>query len=103
MHEGTRVTADRLLDLDAARNEFAQRLVLCLEESDFTNGLLAHLSDILNPYRNAGRCSVWVDYRRSGVRAQIEFHKDWRVQPTEMLLRRLRGLVGEPRVKLEYV
>jgi len=99
--ESLRLNAERVLDMDAARNEYAQRLVLSLDASRFGNGLLDHLASTLAPYRE-GRCPVWVDYTRPGIRAEILFDQTWKVRPAERLLRQLRGLVGEEKVRLEY-
>ena len=98
--ESMRLNAERLLDMDSARNEYARRLVLALHPDDFGNGLLNNLADALAPYRQ-GQCPVWVDYTRPGARARISFDQTWRVRPTETLLRHLRQLVGD-RVTLEY-
>ena len=99
--DSMRVNAERVLDMDAARHEYATRLVLSLDAGHFQNGLLDHLVEALNPYRE-GRCSVWVDYRGADAQAQIIFDRSWRVQPNEALLRELQSLIGERRVRLEY-
>ncbi len=96
-----RVNAERVLDLDTARNEYARRLVLSLDTGSFGNGLLDHLAAALAPYRQ-GKCPVWVDYRGVSARAEIVLGQDWRVQPSEALLRELRGLVGEEKVSMVY-
>jgi DNA polymerase-3 subunit alpha len=99
--ESMRVNAEGIMDMDQARNEYAQRLVLSLDASRFGNGLLEHLAEVLAPHRE-GRCPVWVDYRRPGAQAQIVLDQSWRIRPTEALLRDLKGLTGEHLVRLEY-
>ena len=99
--ESWRVNAERVLDLDTARNEYARRLVLSLDTGSFDNGLLDHLAAALAPYRQ-GKCPVWVDYRGTSARADIVFGQDWQVQPSEALLRELRGLVGDEEVRIVY-
>jgi DNA polymerase-3 subunit alpha len=99
--ESLRLNAERALDLDTARNEYARRLLIQLEASRFGNGLLDHLAATLAPYRQ-GNCPVCIDYRGAGAQAEIVFGRDWQVKPAEELLRRLRELVGEEHVQLVY-
>ena len=99
--ESLRLNAERALDLDTARNEYARRLLIQLEASRFGNGLLDHLAATLAPYRQ-GNCPVCIDYRGTGAQAEIVFGRDWQIKPAEDLLRRLRDLVGEEHVRLVY-
>ncbi|HYQ91065.1 MAG TPA: DNA polymerase III subunit alpha, partial [Candidatus Competibacteraceae bacterium] len=99
--EGLRVNVDRVLDIDAARQEYARTLVLSLDASRFNNGLLEHLVATLAPHRQ-GKCQIQVDYTRTDARASIILGQDWRVKPSEALLRELRGLVGEEKVRVVY-
>ncbi len=99
--DSMRVNAERVLDKDAVRNEYATRLVLSLDAGNFRNGLLDHLIATLTPHRE-GRCSIWVHYRGADAQAQIIFDQSWKVQPNEALLQQLQSLIGERRVRLEY-
>lgn len=99
--EEIRLNAEQLLDLDAARNAFAKRLVLQLHTHHFGKGLLDHLAETLAPYR-PGQCPVWIDYTGTHARAEIVFGADWQITPADTLLRSLRKLVGEQHVNLVY-
>ncbi|MFO1428621.1 MAG: OB-fold nucleic acid binding domain-containing protein [Candidatus Competibacteraceae bacterium] len=99
--EGLRVNVDRVLDIDTARQEYARTLVLSLDAGRFNNGLLEHLAATLAPHRQ-GKCQIQVDYTRTDARASIVLGQDWRVKPSEALLRELRGLVGEEKVRVVY-
>jgi len=99
--EATRLNAERLLNLDTARSEYARRLRLTLDASLFGNGLVNHLADTLTPFRD-GQCPVWVDYHRPGARAELTLGAAWKVRPEERLLRELRQLVGQQAVRVEY-
>ncbi len=99
--EGLRVNVDRVLDMDAARQEYARTLVLSLDVSRFNNGLLEHLAATLAPHRQ-GKCQIQVDYTGADARASIVLGQDWRVKPSEVLLKELRGLVGEEKVRVVY-
>ncbi len=99
--DSLRVNVERVLDMDAARDEYARRLVLAVEAGRCGNGLLEHLATALSPWRQ-GKCPVWVDYTGAGVSAAIVLGENWRVKPSEALLRELRGLVGEEKVRVVY-
>lgn len=99
--ETTRLNAERLLNLDTARHEYARRLRLTLDASHFGNGLVDHLANALTPFRE-GRCPIRVEYQRPGARAELTLGTTWKVRPEERLLRELRQLVGEQAVALEY-
>ena len=99
--ESLRVNVERVLDMDAARQEYARTLVLSLDASRFNNGLLEHLAATLAPYRQ-GKCQIRVDYAGADARASIVLGQDWRVKPNEVLLKELRGLVGEEKVRVVY-
>ncbi len=99
--DSQRLTANRIHDLDGARERFARRLVLAIDAGQFGNGLLHELTEALTPYRS-GNCPLHIDYTRPGARAELVCDSDWQVHPAEPLLRRLRGLIGGERVRLEY-
>ena len=99
--DSLRLTAERILDFDSARDEYARRLVLKLSEQQFSNGLVDELAGALASYRQ-GKCQILVDYTGLGARAELSFGDDWRIKPAEPLLQQLRNLIGEKQVNLEY-
>jgi DNA polymerase-3 subunit alpha len=99
--DSLRLTAEQVLDLDAARNEYARRLVLSVDARRFSNGLVEQLAATLAPYRQ-GNCTVWVDYQRAGARADIVFGPEWRVKPSTALLTDLQRLLGGGNVQVRY-
>lgn len=98
---GFTLTAERIFDLERAREEFLRRLVLRIDSARAMNGLIAELRGILAPYRK-GPCSVTIDYHRPEAVAMLILGQDWRVHPTDALLDRLKTLLGEDGVRLEY-
>jgi DNA polymerase-3 subunit alpha len=98
---GLKMSAKTLYDIDHAREAFAKRLVLELEQAQTVNGFVPALAQVLKPYRE-GRCPVRIDYRRDGARAQLTLGQEWRVKPTDELVRRLSELAGAGRVRIEY-
>jgi len=103
--DSLRLTAERIMDIDTAREDYVRRLVLKLNQQQFNNGLgkslLDELVGTLTPYRD-GKCRISVDYTREGAKAELTFGEDWRIKPAEPLLQQLRALVGATQVELEY-
>ena len=101
--DSVRVTANSLLDMDTARSEYARRLILDLDASRFGHdkALVNELAGMLGQYRQ-GQCPVWISYSCPGARARLSLADEWRIKPAEPLLQRLRSLVGEDKVMLEY-
>ncbi|HHH47695.1 MAG TPA: DNA polymerase III subunit alpha, partial [Gammaproteobacteria bacterium] len=98
---GIKMSARKVYDIDNARESFARRLVLTLKQEQTVNGFVQDLAQVLMPFRE-GRCTVRVEYHRPDAQAQLTFGPDWRVRPTDELLRRITELAGEGSVRIEY-
>jgi DNA polymerase-3 subunit alpha len=98
---GMKMSARKIYDIDHAREAFAKRLVLQVEQSRAGNGFIGELAQVLSPYRE-GHCPVQLDYQRPDACAQIQLGPEWRVRPTDELIRRLDELAGKDRVRVEY-
>lgn len=98
---GVKMSAQKIYDIDHAREAFAKRLVLSVDEKKAGNGFIKELAEVLSPYRE-GHCPVLVDYQRPDATAQIQLGRDWRVRPTDELIRRLDELAGREHVRVEY-
>ncbi len=98
---GYKMSARNLYDLDQAREHFARRLVVAVAERQAGNGFIPGLQTALSPFRE-GNCPVILDYRAGHARAEIQLGRQWRVHPTDELLHRLREMVGEEGVRVEY-
>ncbi len=98
---GIKMSARKVYDIDNARESFAKRLVLTLNQGQTVNGFVQDLAQVLAPFRE-GRCAVRVEYHRPDARAQLTLGPDWRVRPTDELLRRITKLAGEGSVRIEY-
>ncbi|MDG4551377.1 MAG: DNA polymerase III subunit alpha [Candidatus Contendobacter sp.] len=101
-NQTTRLTVERVLDLDGARAEYARRLVVRLDAERCRTGVLRQLADVLTEHRAGGRCAVWVEYVGSGARVELAFGPSWQVRSSEALLKRLRELAGAEAVQLRY-
>ena len=98
---GVKMSAQKIYDIDHAREAFAKRLVLSVDEKKAGNGFIKELAEVLSPFRE-GHCPVLVDYHRPDATAQIQLGRDWRVRPTDELIRRLDELAGREHVRVEY-
>ncbi len=98
---GVKMSAQKIYDIDHAREAFARRLVLKVDKNKAGNGFIKELAEVLSPFRE-GHCPVMVDYIGQGANAQIQLGKDWRVRPTDELIRRLDELAGREQVRVEY-
>jgi len=65
------------------------------------SALIGQLSSTLAAFRG-GRVPVVIDYRRSAARGLLRLGDDWRVQPTDELIKRLRRLLGADGVQVSY-
>jgi DNA polymerase-3 subunit alpha len=98
---GLVLRAEDVFDLELARNHFAKRLVVAVDEGKAGNGFADSLERVLGPYCE-GRCPVQLDYARRDARVRLALGEQWRVRPSEELLHRLQQLAGPDAVRLEY-
>jgi DNA polymerase-3 subunit alpha len=99
-----RVTAERVLDLDAAREQYVRRIdvLWCANGGGPAQSFVQALRDTLAPYRSDRGCRVDVCYRGDGAKARLTLGDAWRVRPARELLDRLRALAGDTAVRLVY-
>ena len=98
---GFRMSADDIYDIDQARGIYARRLELEVGKQMAVNGFPRSLVEVLQPFRD-GSCPVWLNYHSDEARAQMVLGQQWRVQPTDELLRRLRDVLGNEAVEVVY-
>ena len=98
---GYRITADTIYDITEARQKFAQRLEINLQENTEGHSIIGQLNQVLNPFRE-GACPVWINYTRSDVTAKLSLSEEWCVQPSDELISRLDKLAGENSVSVVY-
>jgi DNA polymerase-3 subunit alpha len=98
---GCSMTVQKLSDLDTAREAYARNVVIRLGEDGVGSGLLDEIRDTVNVYRH-GRTGLCIDYLRSDASVRLPLGDDWRVHPTQELLKRLSELVGSESVEVEY-
>jgi DNA polymerase-3 subunit alpha len=98
---GHSLEAERISDIEATREMSAKRLVLQLDSTRAANGFATELREILEPHR-PGPCPVVIDYARPDATARVTLGESWRVRPSDEMLARLKTVLGEEGVRLEY-
>ncbi len=99
--EGWRLTAKRLLDIDAAREQQARRLILQWPADGEGVDHVRRLIDILKPYVG-GSCSIQVNYRAAGASASLSLDEQWLVRPAPELIEQLKRFVGPENLRIVY-
>jgi len=95
--EGLRISAERLFDLQAARQRYARAIrITC-------NGGSAggKLREVLAPYRG-GTCPVSVAYSSGGAQCEIELGSAWRVNLQDELIQSLGEWLKPENVDIVY-
>jgi DNA polymerase-3 subunit alpha len=98
---GCSMTVQKLSDLDTARETFARNVVIRIGGDRLGNGLIDEIRDAIKVHRH-GRTGLCIDYLRSDASVRLPLGDDWRVHPTQELLKRLGDLVGPESVDVEY-
>ena len=98
---GFRLSAEKINDIDQAREVYAKRLVVRLDGRLLDSHPAMALADLLAPYRD-GSCPVTLDYRNATARAPLHLDEGWRVRPASELLQRLGEWAGPEHVQVVY-
>ena len=80
-----RLNAERIYEIDQAREVYAKRLVVDVAEVKAGNGFVHSLANVLLPFCE-GSCPVGIRYLGSSAQAHITLGSEWRVHPTDELL-----------------
>ena len=96
-----RISARKITDLNAVREQQARRLVLNLPQKSDRNAMLTRLAEVLAPWRN-GPCQVTVQYRTAQASGALDLGPEWNVRPGRELLEHLEELVGREGMRVLY-
>ncbi len=92
-----RITAEKIYDLEAARNKFARGVRLtCNGQSSATK-----LRELLQPYRN-GSCPVTLVYHNQKASCEIQLGTEWCISINDNLMQSLGAWLHEKNVKVLY-
>jgi DNA polymerase-3 subunit alpha len=96
---GLRVSADKVMDIAAARVAFGKQFAFSLSKRIDA----AQIKDILAPYRQEGGLPLTMRYMRDGVGScEIRLADDWRVAPADALKQLLAERLGVKGATVEY-
>lgn len=94
-----RVTADKIYDMDTARETFSAGLRITLRQPDLN--VIENMKALLHTARG-GSTPVVVDYANQDARARIHLPQEWCVHPSTKLLHELKVTPGVGHVACEY-
>ena len=103
-----KLRVENLLTIEEARSRYAQGVRIQLRENTGAIDIASRLRSCLEPYRrDETGCQVVVDYTTSNghgiaARGKIHLGADWRVWPSDELLRQLRAEFGDDSISLNY-
>ncbi|MCG7955156.1 MAG: OB-fold nucleic acid binding domain-containing protein, partial [Candidatus Thiodiazotropha endolucinida] len=99
---GLSIRADNLLTIEQARSHYARLLNIHMRTAQAEPAQLCEsLQQTLTPYLG-GTTGVRLHYRNAQASGDIQLGKDWRVNPTDELLKRLEQLFGVGSVSVGY-
>ena len=99
--DGYRIRATKAMNLDQARSIYARSIVLKLTAEQISADSLQVLYDILSDYRD-GSCPVFITYANDEVVTKLALGEQWKVNPKEELLTKLKDQFGITNVSLFY-
>jgi DNA polymerase-3 subunit alpha len=99
------VSAEKIYNMEQARENFARALVIYWDDSQVSNNMIDFqdkLQVILQPF-SGGMCRVVVHYKTSSEKASIQLGDAWRVKPTDELISQLQRLVeNDDAISIKY-
>jgi len=98
---GHRMKTRELMDLDAARDRFARRLMLRLDAARLDEGTHRALVELLQQYKG-GATPLGIVWSNGAAVARVKAGRRFAVRPRSELVQSLRGLLGPKRVALLY-
>ncbi len=98
---GYRIRAKQMYDIDQAREVYGRGLELQVIESEGSNGILEKLQQTLKNYC-PGQCAVWIQYQGTQASTRLSLGEEWKVQPSDQLIKKLQNLLGPEKVNLIY-
>jgi DNA polymerase-3 subunit alpha len=96
--EQNKLTAQRVYDIDEARQNHARYLLLDLHQKQLDPQFLTKLQQTFTPFLG-GLCPVVISYQHASAVAHVQLGEEWRIKPQQALLESLRELVD---ARFEY-
>jgi len=98
---GLKMLAESIQSIYEARCSKIKHLSVSLESESADGQWADRLHSHLDSYRD-GNCALKIDYAAASARGQLKLGSQWRVQPRDELIARLREEFGKNNVTLHY-
>jgi DNA polymerase-3 subunit alpha len=95
---GLRITADKVMDIAAARIQYGKQLAFTLSERVDA----ARIKTVLSTYRAEGGLPLTMRYMQHGAGCEIRWPDDWRISPVDALQQTLQEQLGVASAVVEY-
>ncbi len=95
-----RITTKKILTMSEARESYAKHVLLNVNEQQNVDEFVKKLMLTLKPHK--GKCPVCISFHSKGAKALLPLDAEWRVRPTDELLKSLRELFPESNVEPIY-
>ncbi|MET0052456.1 MAG: DNA polymerase III subunit alpha [Candidatus Thiodiazotropha sp.] len=101
---GLSIRVDNLLTFEQARAHYAVMLMIDTAHNGTVadHGIIDRLGQVLEPFRGGGTTSVRLHYCTELAQGDIQLGPEWRVNPSDELIRRLEQLFGAGSVRVGY-
>jgi DNA polymerase-3 subunit alpha len=99
-----RLTIERLYNMEQAREAFARSIQLSWNAATTEQGsseFISKLNAVLKPFRG-GTCPISLIYTSEKAQTTLQMGDEWRVNPTDELISRLKWLLGGHAVAIKY-
>jgi DNA polymerase-3 subunit alpha len=96
---GLRISAEKVMDIGRARVQFSQGLRVHLPGAVPLNVL----SELFTPHKNQEGCPVLLRYQNSEASVEMYLSDEWRVNPDDVLRKKLSDQFGAENVRIDYV
>lgn len=98
---GLKMVARGCSDIAEARESHAKEVLLKMNAQQAEEHGIEHLGRLLKPYKE-GKCRMVVDYQRSDAFGRFVLGEEWKVQPNQNLINRLKETYGRDSVQVVY-
>lgn len=98
---GIRMVADSIESLSNVRMRFARHVKIQLADADRAQDLLNRLPNLMQPFLG-GRCEVVIGYQGQQAGAKLLLGENWKINPTNELLEKLREACSIEQLTVEY-
>jgi DNA polymerase-3 subunit alpha len=99
------VTAEKIYNMEQARENFARALVIYWDDSQTAKSIVGFqdkLQEILQPFSGGG-CMVVLHYKTNTEKVSMQLGDAWRVHPSDELITRLQRLVeNDNAIRIKY-